>query len=539
MQKCRASLWPRSERRRSSSGSGLMKVQAEGSVAATAIATEAASKDIVPMKRLSGIKAGRRSFTGNFDGVMQEVIKQNEESIAEETRRQTVRARPLQRLPRREKIRPACLSAHESSQGGWTAHLYKYRQNRGVVCEGRGHGRQEEGQKVNFAEVIGNKADGKSDGRAVRRDYSKAAGVIRRASTAGGASIPQRHLPKFKPATVITAEEGEGEEGTSTDSPEGGRPKSQYVSPAEREKREEEAKNLKEAAMKREMGRAAEINRKALEEKEARARKLAKEQQERDDDEAESAMAQDETPIPVSCERVVSATTPVETFDNDSEGDDEDEDEDEDEDGDMDTQPTSYVRRLSTSISEALTSATTTSSEPEPQAKAVAVASDSSWGLFGSGKTTSVIGKDVEKDNLYYTTYFCKEAPQREDGPLVEEGQSCWCPCGRTSALSPFVGFSRQNLFLVRDPPALSDVTGHLRFPSVSLEYAEPPMATSGPTQKTDRTGASPTTAWTFSRWRGSSRQTRRGRRRWQRVWRPAWRVPARSSGTLQAKTTS
>ena len=39
----------------------------------------------------------------------------------------------------------------------------------------------------------------------------------------------------------------------------------------------------------------------------------------------------------------------------------------------------------------------------------------------------------------------------------------------------PMVGFSRQNLFLVRDPPALSDVTGHLRFPSVSLEYASPP----------------------------------------------------------------
>ena len=39
----------------------------------------------------------------------------------------------------------------------------------------------------------------------------------------------------------------------------------------------------------------------------------------------------------------------------------------------------------------------------------------------------------------------------------------------------PVVGFSRQNLFLVRDPPALSDVTGHLRFPSVSLEYASPP----------------------------------------------------------------
>ena len=40
-------------------------------------ANESASKEIVPMKRLSGVKTGRRSFTGNFDGMVQEALKES------------------------------------------------------------------------------------------------------------------------------------------------------------------------------------------------------------------------------------------------------------------------------------------------------------------------------------------------------------------------------------------------------------------------------------------------------------------------------
>ena len=62
---------------------------------------------------------------------------------------------------------------------------------------------------INFADVVGNKPGEKYNGQAVRRDYSSAAGVIKRASKAGGASIAQRHLPKFRPATVVVADDDE------------------------------------------------------------------------------------------------------------------------------------------------------------------------------------------------------------------------------------------------------------------------------------------------------------------------------------------
>ncbi len=449
------------QRRRSSSGSGLVRAAGEASVAATISATEDASKDIIPMKRLSGVNAGRRSFTGNFDGVVQEAVKEVDETTIEDEKDGAGAAAGEEctagRKNEERKFIPRSslrMSLAKASGRRSSINIGKIEISTTKIDAMSSDKKVKE---ANFAEVIGNKSDGKSNGRAVRRDYSSAAGVIRRASTAGGASIPQRHLPKFKAATVIAAGVGD-QEGSSMDSPTGALAKGQYVSPAERERLKKEAEKEKEAAIKREMERAAEIKRKAQAEKEARARQLA-EQQERNNM-AEAAMTQDET-HEGSIQKVQpgAVSMPVGTFDNDSEGDDEEDDDE------TDTQPTSFVRRLSSGISGAVSSDTKTKT----------VADTGSWTLFGPGKTTSVIGKDIEDDHLYYTTYFCTEAPQSEDGPLVEEGEELLVSVWQNQRFVPLVGFSRQNLFLVRDPPALSDVTGHLRFPSVSLEYASPP----------------------------------------------------------------
>ena len=204
-------------------------------------ANESASKEIVPMKRLSGVKTGRRSFTGNFDGMVQEALKESKEIIEEDhkgeagTEKETASTSESEErkfIPRASlRMSLAKASGRRSSItiGGVEVSSSKI----------DAMSTKKKPKVINFADVIGNKADGNYDGRAVRRDYSSAAGVIKRASKAGGASISQRHLPKFRPATVVVADDDE-QDVTSINSQ-----KSQYISPGERERLEVESKKRK------------------------------------------------------------------------------------------------------------------------------------------------------------------------------------------------------------------------------------------------------------------------------------------------------
>jgi hypothetical protein len=79
----------------------------------------------------------------------------------------------------------------------------------------------------------------------------------------------------------------------------------------------------------------------------------------------------------------------------------------------------------------------------------------------------------LEVANQYYRDYFARPAKGAE--VAAHRSAELVVRVYENQRFVPVRGFSRQHLFIVSDPPALSDVTGQCKFPYIVLENAQPP----------------------------------------------------------------
>jgi hypothetical protein len=298
--------------------------------------------------------------------------------------------------------------------------------------------------------------------------------------------MTQGHLPKFKHEQGKPVKKAEVPDEPEVPSALKGKG---YLSPEDRQKAIEEEKKEKEEVAQREMERAKALQ---AEQQEAAA----------DDDDADPFEA---AYTPASAPRLPTAPNQQQpasgtmkksnvpnfgqSFDNDnSDADDDSSGNDSGEDTPAKATPPAapaqpgFFRRASATLMSPFIGGGAGAS-PSPTNGAPATGGPNqvnSKSLFGTGPTGggATIGKagdNLEEDHLFYTTYFTREAHKVEGRPPAPNGDELLVIVWQNQRFVPIVGFSHQGLFLMRDPPALSDETGHVRFPSSTLEYAKAP----------------------------------------------------------------